>query len=174
MLLLDLNLEKAKQVQIIPLIPKEWRLSLDLTIHGTNVDWANVFQFTQGGSCCSAETRIPAIFVYRGSTKIQVCFGINGLPVDANCKNSPKEIGLNVKTKIEIQQRLDLNNEYTYSIRVNNISNNELVWVYSVVNRQAKVFSNVILYMSSPFEPTADVTVQNFLYETFEGNRYFK
>ena len=146
-----------KQVRVLP---RGWRVTLQVRPSGTVYGWSNVLHATIGKNIARYGDRIPGIWFNSGSTRLHICSAVNG---NKNyCYNSPS-LHRYKFTKITIQQvqKRSYGNHYFYQIYINGKK------VVDVLNRRAQIFRNVKCYAGDPWYHAAKANIKNFKLSTF-------
>ena len=157
---------KNKLLTTLPYIDKEYRVKFDVYPTIFKPGWSNVIHFTVNGNVAQYGDRIPAVYFhsFRSSATpnlLRICSAING---DKNhCYNS-KRPGLrrNQWSTVEIAQT-KVNNNYSYTIHLNG------VLVYSIINNDARNFSNVKVYAGDGFYDSQPGFIRNL---SFQGKNF--
>ena len=126
-----------------------FELKLDKEISG----WTNVLRvFNEEQNCCKVGSRVPAVFVHGGTTKLHICHAING---NGNTCFNSKPLPKGQYTTVVIQQVLKYDEKYRYSIEIGGEE------VYQVTNTKAQVFQNAKLFASDNYYNPASGSIKN-------------
>ena len=142
----------------IPVLNREWELSVDINPTGT---WGlgNVLHATVGNDNLVYGDRVPAIWVLAGTTILHICAPVNG---NRNyCFNS-KSLPVGQWAKVKITQIPSDDGGHAYSITINGEK------VHEVENNRAEEFSNVLLYTSDPWYDSAPTQIKNLQFGSLE------
>ena len=132
---------------------KNYVISFELKLDKTVSGWSNVLRvFNEEHSCCMVGSRIPAVYVHSGSTRLHICNAINN---NGNTCFNSKPLPKGQYTTVVIQQVLKYDNRYRYSIEIGGEE------VYQVTNINAKVFQNVKLFASDNSQNPSAGSIKN-------------
>ena len=160
---IERNDQKFKGVTIYP----NYEISIDLKLReNTHNWWSNVLGFRVDGVIADdgkgffpQGSRIPAVFLYKESTRILVCSAING---DGNvCWSSPAEMPVDTWFNLKIKQEV-IGSKYVYQIFIDEDQ------VYSIINNEPMTFENVNGLLANAYEPERDFFTAAGRYKNFE------
>ena len=153
------QLQKGKQVQVIPLMGRVWKLSFDLTLYGKIDKWGSIVHFTIGANYGKYGDRIPAIWTNPGDTRLHIASAVSGnINYYINTENMP----LNKKIRVEVEQTY-ADKKYMYIITIDGKQ------IHSVENKDARQFENVKVYIANPWDEPANAFIDNFKFENQGG-----
>ena len=137
---------------------KSWELSFDIKPVGTVDGWNNILQCTASDEYTFPKygSRMPAIWFHSKSTRLHIYNSINGTLV---YHDEDKDLPMNVFTNIQMRQTLSIDGVYIFTVAVNGKS------IWEVINGDAKDWSDVKVYLSSPWYPPANAYIQNFKFK---------
>jgi len=141
----------------------EYEISIDLNLNqNINNDWSNVLGFRQEGAGYNGYPqglRIPAVFLYKKSTRILVCSAVNGN--GNSCWASSEEMPVDTWFNLKIKQAV-IGSKYVYQIFVDGDQ------VQSIVNKEPMTFENVNGLIGNEYEPERDYLIPAGRYRNFE------
>eukprot|EP00111_Clytia_hemisphaerica_P008352 TCONS_00024387-protein len=153
------EIARNQYIKTIPIIQKAYRFTMEIKPLGVRHGWTNIFHATSNaGNCCGYGSRIPAFFLFSGSTRLHMCNAVNGrgnFYID-------RTIPMNKFTKVDLQQVLE-SGEYRYSIFFNNVE------VYTIVNKKPQVFKHVNVYFGDRFYTPSNALIRNFHFENLSA-----
>ena len=160
----DFLVTKNTLDRTIPVLKREWELSVDIKPIGKESSRHNILHATwkdwkaPGKNNVNYGDRTPAIWLHDG-TELRICAPING---DRNyCFNS-EDLEIGQWTNVKITQIRTGDCEYLYSIIINGEK------VHEVTNTRAEEFSNVLLYTSDPWYDAAPVQIKNLQFGSLD------
>ena len=145
----------------IPVWPKQWSVSFSIQPRIETSGDSSIVHLTTGSNCCSYGSRIPAVFFYSNSFRLQVRSNINS---NANDGYTSSALPRNKWSSVKIEQKLNPTGQYIFSVFINNKR------VYFAENTRAMEFKNVKVYAGSPWYKPADAYLRNLTYKGFPGN----
>ncbi|XP_065682610.1 uncharacterized protein LOC100204447 isoform X2 [Hydra vulgaris] len=144
-------LVKGKIIAQIPRLNKEYLLSFDLYPMAFEIGLHNIIQFTYEANILKSENKILGIWLdENGKGKIKIAAIISR---ELSFYYYP--IKLNMWSNIEVSQSFN-SLVYIYKIRINGDV------VFSMINNQARVFFNVRIYASNPWDKVQNGSIKNF------------
>ena len=157
------NEKKFGDVTIYP----NYEISIDLKLReNKNTWWSNVLGFRVDGVIADdgkgffpQGSRIPAVFLYKESTRILVCSAVNG--DGNNCWSSSEEMPVDTWFNLKIKQEA-IGSKYVYQIFVDGEQ------VQSIVNNDPMTFENVNGLIGNAYEPERDFLIPDGRYRNFE------
>ena len=154
------KLEKGKVIKELDVLPRAWKVSIEIKPSSKVKGHTSIFRGTIGGNYKQHGDRIPAIFFKTSSNKLIICSSINDNANYCDPKDLPG-IPLNEWTKIVVQQIQKDDIKYHYEIFIN--GTNE----HSIVNEKPRSFKNVKYYASDPIRKPADAMIKNVVIELY-------
>ena len=144
---------------------KSWILSFELKPLGVVEGFNNILRFTTFAEYKYPlyGDRMPAIWFWSKSTRLHIWNSVNGKLI---AYNDDKNLPQNEFTHIELKQILDGSNQYVFSIHIGGIK------VYEVLNKDARNWNNVHVWLSDPWSPAAKAVIKNFVFKNFVGGKY--
>ena len=95
---------------------KEFIVEFSIKPLGTRSDWTNILRLTSTGKgCCGVGDRIPGVWFHSQSTKLYVCFAIDG---NGDRCFDTQQLPMNKFSKILIQQIKNKAGKFIYTIKV--------------------------------------------------------
>ena len=153
-------------VSTIPKLSTSYTVRFEFNPTSFQSGWTNIIHLTStGGNCCKYGDRVPGVWFWSSSTNAQknrfhICSAVNG---NGNfCYNSAVSVPRGQWTTVEITQRPE-GAYYRYEVRVGN------VLIGSVINKQAKVFTNVKAYASDNWYNAAQGMIRNLVIDANAG-----
>ena len=156
---LGATIHRNRLLKTITIWSPSWRITLHIIAYGIVYGYyANILHFTIRGNAGRRGDRIPSIFFIPRTTRLFICTFYRRQV----CVDTQKSLPLNSEVHLEINQLYIGNGEYRYTII------QEGVIIYTVINDDAQQFSNVKVYGSNPWYPTAKakitkMSVMNYL-----------
>ena len=143
---------KGTLYQTIPILNKQWKISLDIMPTGVVHGWSSILHVGVGGHNEVYGDRTPAIWFKSGTTELYISSAISGTK---NYDRSFPAIPMHQWTKVEIYQ-IKQSSGYQYTIRVAGTI------VHQKINTQATVFHNVTVYTGNSYDEPAKAIIDNF------------
>ena len=137
---------------------QQWYLSFDLKPTGTTGALSNILHLTRGGDESRIGDKMPSVSFLPRTSRLQVCnaVGYN----KSHCFESPTSLELNDYVNVRIRQTWDVKYS-TYRIYIE-LDNN---LVYNITNIAAREFTNMLLYVSDPWNPPAKAEIKNLVFK---------
>ena len=123
----------------------------------------SVIHLTTGGNAGNGG-RIPAVFLHRGNSRMQICSWIS--KSNNQCWNS-HHLPYDKFTNVSISQRA-VNGKVYFSVV---IDGNEH---YKIVNTIPRTFHNVKVFGGDNWYPPAEAVLRNYKLKQFEQRKFFK
>ena len=135
------SLKKNTLVATIPVLEKEWRMSLEVQVKKAK-GVGNILHMTTRGKGTSITNYIPSIYLHP-SRGFKVAFPVNGKTLGKHFRKNAPSFGKNWY-EIQIIQVLE-DSKYVFGIFINNQK------VLSMENSEPESFEHVNIYMTSPW-----------------------
>ena len=139
-------------METIPILGKAYKVSLDLTLFAGRKSWANILHLTRGNDASTYGDRVPAIWTKPDDTKLHITSAVNG---NRNYIFDTKDMPVNQKIHIEIEQKYITDGKYQYSINIDGEQ------VHTVENTKPETFEKVKVYIADPWYEAANGRVEN-------------
>ena len=154
-------LQSRALIQSLPVMFKEYEVSIDIKPVGTVIGWSNILHVTAGGNYKEYGDRLPALFFAPNNHNLHICSAVSG---NRNyCVDTVLRPGQ--YTRITVSQHFDITpGKYLYSVFVNGI---ELT--SNVENKDPRTFTKVKAYLSDPYYPPSKVVLKNLRISTQQG-----
>ena len=150
---------KNTLLRTIPKLSRTYTIKFDFNPRVFQSGWTNIIHLTTGGNCCNYGYRIPGVWFHGASSRstknrLHVCSAVNG---KGNfCWNSGVTIPRGKWTTVFITQQPE-GNSYRYTVKVGNVQ------IGTVINSQAREFSNVKVFASDNWYNAAQGSIRNLV-----------
>ena len=121
--------------EVIPVLHKQWSLSVEINPSGTVAGWSNIVHVGLGGNVEVYGDRTPGIWFKPGDTRLVIASAVNG-HVGHDTDVSTHPIPINEWTKVDINQTLQYDG-FHYTISIHGIV------IHDSINTDPQVFSDV-------------------------------
>ena len=130
-----ITVSRNNLLKVIPVVHKDWSLSVEINPSGIIGDWASIIRVGPGVvDFVAYGDRAPAIFFYPGTTRLHVTNSVNGLINYSN--DPPTHLPINKWTKLDVGQSLHADG-YHYILSIDgNV-------VYDIINTVPQEFTNM-------------------------------
>ena len=95
----DMVISRNNLYEVIPVLYKQWSLSVEISPFGTVTGWSNILHVGIGGNFEVYGDRIPGIWFISGTTRLHISSAING---NSNFQIDTDSIPMNKWTKGEL------------------------------------------------------------------------
>ena len=149
-----IEIKKSQTIKVLNTLPKEYELSFEVKLTSiAHVAWSNIIHLTVGGNVNTYGDRTPGIWIH-SNKNYYFAFALNGN------RNSVFDSNIVIKlmewTKIRISQLLIEGKHVLKIWAAENI-------IYYVVNKDAREFHDVKLYIGDPWYDAQPGYVRNLL-----------
>ena len=153
-------MERNNLIQTIPILHKQWSLSVDIKPTGLVEGWSNVLHVGLGDDVGTYGDRSPGIWFASLDTRLHIPSAINGNHNYYNYGDTPA-IPMNEWTNVHVSQVQLSDGSYQFAIRVAGII------FHQMINTNPMTLKNVYVYASDNFYPASLARIDNFVIETF-------
>ena len=126
-------LSRNNLLQVIPVLHKDWSVSVEVNPSGTISDWSTILRVGIGGDIGVYGDRTPTLFFSAGTTSLYVTSSVN------NNRNYYYDTGvfpINTWTKLDVSQSLQSDGYHFTISKDDNV-------VHDTINAAPQDFSNV-------------------------------
>lgn len=127
---------------------KAWSLAFSVKFTGVTEKKSSIIQITPTG----LNENTPAAFALPGSTRMSIVNVVNGKELEF----TTAELPMGKFVKVFLQQALNADNKYVYTITIDG----ELV--FSVVNTMPRVLTTLTAYAGNQYLPAAKAVLEGF------------
>jgi len=153
-----LAIEKANQLEVLPVWGPEFELKVDVKFQTWNRDWGNIFHLTNKSelNCCEVGTRVPALWTKRGTR--------NQLTLKTAIDSDGSKIFENELGTFEtgqwysfvISQSKDETESYYFDVTINGVRK------VHIKNNIPRTFTNVEVFAGGKNHAAANAEIRNF------------
>ena len=140
--------------QKIPILNKQWKVSLDIMPTGIIDKWGSILHVGLGGNSDAYGDRTPAIWFRPGTTELFIASGISGTK---SYYRNLAAIPMDEWTRVEINQIEESSGSFQYTIRVAGII------VFQKINTEPSVFQDVKVYTGNNYDNPANAQIDNLI-----------
>ena len=127
------------------------------------VGWHNILHFSIGDNSGQMGDRMPAVWSDYWYNRLNLCSGVNDDFQYGHCKDdSETVIPLKEWSFVEFAQQ-KFGSDYVYTLNLNGRE------IHRIVNKKARHFKNMHLYMADPWGPPQKGYIRNLYVEGYEG-----